>query len=712
MLQRIFPFSQYKTAALILALAVFTFGNIELASASTRPNFLSLLQHELYFKQWTEYLASIRFKGKVSEKDFVWLIEEMRILARTPQEMDRVIEVMQSTRDLMPVEFRWVLAAAELHRDKIAPMTAQDAFSALVQTGIYQSGSLMGGMSMSLNFRYIIRNAYNREFKTYEARFNSIADLLFLFGNLHRAPELEPHLFVGTDAEDVRIRWLSHLRVMSKEVHASDILAAVLKLADQKARQFSTREKKEQFLLRMIDLVTDFGFRFGDAVELNTYGKATFKLSDGNSAVFNRLRQLVRSWLVEDLIFASMNYDIYLRRGYITMDDFLSISMNDLKKAEVEKVIKKTEKVEFAPYVLNALLWVKNYAGDGSQTSLEATENLGKILLGAQLGIRNSLVLQDGLIKNREYIYPVDYLKYLNAFYEIAVPPVPMSKAVLDLAKRIRHVKFEFMSDEDWLKLERHRLHFIQKHSSTADFNSYIRKIFVDGAMGYSLKDRIFVAKVFREIGDPAVAQEMADVLKAQTRSRFYFNKASAVRAAWNKDEGSLVHLVFAMSPRDPDLNAYLVDRYVNHARDAAISGQNALRMLEAIGNTDIKVREEILRSLQFMGAGDSAGTLSALLRLFPDQGPKIVEIMHEHTADKERKLAPMLMVLRDRALENPQILQTIREAVRAGKNTPAGSSQAYQGLRLDEWLERQVNYLTKIKEVKTCEAVWRQYEN
>lgn len=711
MLRWVCQLSHSKTVVLVMILLVFTFGRVEFIFGSPRTVPVRLLQDEVHHKQWETFLDSLQVHGEVPESMFMWFAKEMRTLVATPRVMDQVIEYLQTTRQKMPMEFRWVLAAAEIERKKITNTTGHDAMSALENIRIFQNFVIPVGTVMSLRIEYVIKKPNSGQTQVLSSYFQSLEDLLFIYGNIQQAPEFKPDFFVNPQIDDLRINWLSHLQVIAKQVSGREIFKALMKFVNPNSRRFSSREKKRQFLVQTIGLVSDYGFRFGDKASLSSYGEPEFQLSKENKIIFSELQQLVRSWLLEDLVFASIHFDTYLRRGYISIDDFLSVAMSDEKKMQVEKVLKKDEKVEFASYVINALLWIKNYANDGSQVAEQATLKLAKILFGAQLGTNSAVRLQSGLFSDSERIYPTDYLRYLDAFYQVTGAIRNMSRKVVNLAMNVRHLRFEFMSDQEWEQIEIRRFKFIQNNSSASDFNAYIRKIFLEDSPAYGFKDRLFVAKVFREIGNPIVAQEMANELKIKTRSRFYFSKASAMRAAWNKNEGALAHLVFAMNPQDSELKSYLVDLYVNHSTDGAVatSGQNALRMLEVIGTEDLSVRDEILRSLKFMGAGDSAGSLSALLRLFPDQSSQVVEILFQHSREKEKKLAAMLLVLRERAVENPAIVHKIREAVREKRNTPEGSSRVYQGLRLDEWLERHVAYLLKLKEVKFCAALWRE---
>ena len=158
---------------------------------------------------------------------------------------------------------------------------------------------------------------------------------------------------------------------------------------------------------------------------------------------------------------------------------------------------------------------------------------------------------------------------------------------------------------------------------------------------------------------------------------------------AWSKNEAELVTVIRAIEPADPELHSYLSRVYTKRDMENPIAAQTALSHIAETGEGADEVKQEMIRKLKFVAAGDTAGTFKAFITLYPQEGAQILEIVYRHRGAKE-KLIPMLKVLIEQSQFNLEILSSVHHAVAHFHDRKVANAE-YMGQTLDVWLKTQL---------------------
>ena len=282
-----------------------------------------------------------------------------------------------------------------------------------------------------------------------------------------------------------------------------------------------------------------------------------------------------------------------------------------------------------------------------------------------------------------------EYSAVLKEFYAMLSSNRRLTVELAEKLLKKPSLKIPGMSELEWQHVEWSRYTSLEKSLTREVLLEHLVQVAADEIKS-ELFDRVIAAEFIRTRIKPKNLQELALRVKARAQGV----KTSAYKVTedkvWAQEGAQLVTVMRSLDPSDHEMHKFLSNIYAGRSFDGPIAGQTALSLLADSGRGNEEIKREILQRLQYVTAGDSVATFTALIRLFPQAGEEIMEVIYRHRTAPE-KLKPMLFALIDECVKNPALLESIKAGLASSPNRTAAKA-LYQNLELGPWLDIQVN--------------------
>lgn len=623
---------------------------------------------------WSRYFQSLSedYKAKALNQEFNLL---QSLLMQKNDQGRLHLAALKRLRRHLPIELRWLLAAAEIDHDVYGPETIDDTRSALEKLYMHEQFSLS-----LLESNYIHRLTYEKKSlrgRTTTAQLNlpSLREFFYLFRMWNRLPQFAPPGQPSPQLEQKRVIWAraicrhSDLAFTDPESY----LALLSEFAPISMRTFTWRDNTENFFLHLINTVR----RIRDSLP---------KLSPEQKVAGNRVIAIFSEWINSDTTFVFENVDRLLRLGLVNVRELVFRRYTeDEQRALLALVMRSRLEIDSYLVALFALL-----------NSLDVNDiSFGRALIEA-FGILEKVAVHRGMVSVSQttfftqYITNESFLALLGAFNDLFSTKKTLPRVQAMQLLGMHTLRLKEMSAEAYFEWERARLKVVEKALPHDEFREELTR-HVSGETPKLLGDKLLAARYLRENMKVPNISEIVARTKKMAMSRRELRSSTLSVESWERNNGELIQVVGALDPLDRELRSYLITTYMSQRVDGPIGARSALFLLAQLGRSEESIRDVavvkpgLLRRLRSVQAGDSAGTFRVLLKLFPDEGLEIHRILYLHRSEPA-KLTPMLLALIEESEKNPDLLREIHRAAEVTSDRPL-----YQGLLLESWLDQMI---------------------
>lgn len=654
-------------------------------------------------EKWKNYLdwLSTQSEDQIKvAKEFQW-IQRLLVFQMGTAQFHNLIDVFREKRSVLPTEIRWLLAAVEIQSKYVATETFEDAKSAIRHITITESSSFLGvggGIDPKILYRGV-RKSKGQEPEIIELY--SLTDLAKLHRAWHEVAILEKDFQSDDILEKKRIRWLEAVAKMTSYFRQSEVLKIIKDFEAPQMRIFTSQENHEFFLQVSIGVMKKFGLKYGE-ISFNQHGDVNFAAKGDSKDGFTTMRSLVKKWLAENLNY-NIKYYTQLSRDQLIDIDTLTNRPVSAKDREVLAHIIEQKKLNPDSLIAAALIWMKQQGDVDHKIYREAVAIAYNALITDALVVHGAIKVSNATLEGT-HLAPEEYSKFLALFYSMMTTNQRLTPEQAQKLLTKQSLKLPGESEEAWQKIEWTRYLALQRSIPQEILLEHLIQVTANEIKS-ELFDRTLAGEFIRTRIKPKNLEEIARRVKTQAQGI----KSSAYKGTdnkvWEKNSAELVTVIRALDPADAEMHIYLSSIYAGRNFDGPIAGQTALSLIaeSGLGNEDLK--KEILQRLQYVTAGDSVGTFKSLIKLFPDAGAEIMEVIYRHRGAPE-KIKPMLFALIDECISNPALLESIKTGLANSPNRTAAKA-LYQNLELDAWLVVQINRKkeTQMSAVNSCKG-------
>ena len=629
--------------------------------------------------KWHAYLKKLRGTGHQHEEiseGIHWLIVYSR-RADKPEAAKYIAE-LRKLRAELPLEFRWFLSALEIKHGMIDADTLKDAESALRSTTIVDSGLIWRNVADKLYYHL----PGDKKDVERMIHFRSLENLVFLQRYWQQLP-LHVDIKGDQELEAKRVRWMRAIRTLvGSDIRLYELTELLKDLDPPAMRKFASRAKASEFLTLAVETLEAVTNSVGN---FSQEGPTQFRFGifSIHRDSYDAIRGFVEAWIHKDVGYLVEQYNYLRRRGLVQLDQLLARPALEEDRIALERAL-DAKGGALDSYLVAALLYGNRYssaphADYAAKASLAAVQ----ILLGAAIERRDVRFELKGF--DNLYFTQKEFGSFVRSFLDIyRKTGVLAPEAVAWLAKR-NVLRTEAMSEHEWLELEWMRVECLERAMPADAFKAMLVKTAV-GEKGISLHEQILAAKYLRAKLQAPDLERISTLVKSRAQGVAPESYAGAQAGTWSRDNAALVYVIRALHPEDRELVKHLSTVYSERFVDGPISAEAALYVLRESGTATEDVKASLLHRLRFVSAGDSAGSFTSLIKMFPEEGVEIVQILYRHRSAPE-KLAPMLVSLVTQIESNYQLFLSVRSGLRSQKDASI-TNALYQGQPLDAWLE------------------------
>ncbi len=667
---------KYQAFPILTAIAI---GLAPAFSWARRPEMISWLLDPARSNQWHMYFRAL--SQNKNEAEIGDAFRSLHIEMLKEGVANDYIRVLQTMRNDLPTEIRWLLAAHEIYRQNISPETLPDAVSAVLNTEIVER---IGWFILFPEVdKYLVYKDPKHGGDRREMPLITINNLMFLHGQWQRAPTLPGYKNLSPEVElrlqNKKIDWISSIEKTARQLTARDIEELLTYMEPPETRQFFNRQQSD---------------RFSDFAKLLLI-KMRRRLSYEN-ANFPGIKSKIMSWM--DLDYQLHHFDELKRYGFVTPEEIVRRPLQPEDIKTLRRIL--GQKLYFVDsQVLAAFLWARNQTQTADEEISDvASRRVFDILFNAKINTHDDRGVSAGIgTLRKQWLQNGEFRIMINFFFEIfSKPNMLKPDLAADLLQQFSP-RFEGQSDEEWIDWEWKRLQTAENSMPAEEFKEFLVKRAVRESDS-TLLDQVIAAKYLRLKMNIPNLEEVALRLKSRAEGVKTTSFKGVKTATWSREHGRLISALKALRPDDPDLKNYLSMVYTTRHMEGAISPQKALQLLNDTSVATDDMKEAMLKKLLKVSPGDSQETFKIFLKQFPKESPAIIDIIYVHRGVKE-KIVPLMATLVESAKSNPEILSGLEENIKKHPNKNVAAA-LYQGLTLDSWLRQKLGGTVRCKTI------------
>jgi hypothetical protein len=172
----------------------------------------------------------------------------------------------------------------------------------------------------------------------------------------------------------------------------------------------------------------------------------------------------------------------------------------------------------------------------------------------------------------------------------------------------------------------------------------------------------------------------------------------------WVDKDLALLRTYELLNPQSMEFHRVIVQLFLLNDNRLGLNKYELLAMMEKHSIRDPHVKSYFVKNLPIVNVHKTSELLTSFLRLFPESGKTVIQVIESHRPYPE-KLVPILQAVVFESVKNEKILESIKSNL---KHFPGRVVNApIQGLPLFEWLEARVQD-QKASSANTCNKTFR----
>lgn len=601
--------------------------------------------------------------------------EIVRVFFMSPRSAQvAFVQKLQPNRTKLSFESQWLLAAFEVEIGMITHEGAQVARTILLNEPSIDSGFFNPEITGSLNYKHV--NTIKGESPWKSQSLGSPKNAIKIFRNLLRHPLIssDEHTLIAK----IRSEWLEEIPSLSKHLSHQEILEYFKDFTADHMRPSATQiGHYRQFLEACREMLQALQVTFAD-----------------NTRSLKQVERLLVPWFLVD-------FPYVLERSssltFIKYFDLVKIQMTAVHIEQLDQFLKRRNS-DPDDYLMALILRMNARAGfplNDKDIELRAIRSLYSAEARGGLLDRYFQISVPHL--GSTYLAQKKYYTHIRNFLTSSVDSPQSQNAQALLAARLP--KSRDITEAEWDELEWLRYERIAKNLTRAELLSELeKKILAESSSDH--EERLLAARFFRAYFSREEVEKMAASLKNKYRSKI-LGRLQSEDHFWFSKDSKLIPVLVELSPQDSELREYLVKIYIQRSQDGRISQSDQLSYLERAQVRDLRLLEEIYRRLSVVQVGDTARLFRAFIRIFPNEGEKIINVIITHKAHAE-KLIPLLRQLVEECKINYQLIDVIADARRNLQNSLIFKEKEkgnflLEQLYIDDWLVAKVGATQKL---------------
>jgi hypothetical protein len=622
---------------------------------------------------WRQYFRWLnRQNDEQISRDFRRLQDILT--SKDESNLGALLKMLHSLRPDLPMQIRWLLSAVEIKQGITDFHTLADAQLALQFTNVQiESKLVIAGEKSELRPDLLYKLPGDTGESARVLRLGSRRHLVFLQRYWQRLPTLIPAEAVTERLEQSRVRWMSAIALMRDEQSTDTVLDLLEEFTPSAMRRFTSSADKDRFLELSTQLLSDLSIHFLGSTAYRDDKPAY----ESKSPESRRIQGLIKSWIGDDPLFFVQKYSSLRLYRFVNLHDFLARPMDDGNQRQLVNFL-SSKKGDAESFLISVMALTKNKTIAPSPEMRAWSKTALQILLSAFMK-HDRVVVTTGVLDSAS-MSPSQFDALMSAFYDAYTSGWPLDPELAHFLIKHRTPRTETMSDDRWNDLEWKRLECAERGLAPEEFKAALIERMASTREG-DVYDGLLAGRYL----NVKLSNADLDAVAAQFKIRMRGAGDDAANEAWAKNNARMTKVMFALSPKDADLQAYLASIYFSRRVDTAVAPQDALEYLAKSGAAPVEVRDELIRRLRFVGHGDTVGNFLALIRLFPGEGLEIIGIIHRHRSAPE-KIKHLLRVLVSESEANPQLYESIKNAVKTHPD-----KTLYQGQLLHSWIKSKI---------------------
>lgn len=638
---------------------------------------------------WENYFKSLnnvdedRISSEIEKQVLVMLDH----ISNRPEQAHKVLALWHSLRRYMPDEFRWVLAALEVHAGKVNQSTLVDLESIASRASFGPRKIRMMGVKVMFGSSYVIDCPPKQGEKRtrYELIFNSITAASFLMNSWHQVAKLFPESNT-VKMQVYRKNWLGDVADASSSFKINQLDEIFKGLDNVEGTRFQNEADKHEFLEHAVLIARRQSHHYGK-YKINPDGDIVYSHAENVQNPYFRIRKTISRWIYGDVIYLVKNLTGLQKSGLVTFTQSMELDLSP-SQLQILKDRVVNKKLDSAAYVSGVLILLnqkdnnsispelrKDLVSALHQTMIEsATEKYGLVDISAKGS--TTVRAENGFY----YAALNQYFKYILKNGGLSVE---QSK---DLFNRST-IKTAYLEKSEFEKLEAIRLHVVGKSLSYDDYKSEMFQRIAQGTQ-YSDEEQMRVANHLENFLTDADRIEASAVIKKRFTNKTWVGLFKPVMD-WDAKSGWPVELMLKVHPKDPELLDHLLSIILEKKTQTAISEGDALTHLIKLKVGSAGLKKYLLRQLSSSSPGDTVNYFYGLIRLYPDAPAEILQALFRFQKEED-KLIEMLKLLVMEAIENPTVLKNIEDHILNNRNT-IEAGRFYRNENVADFLKSQI---------------------
>ncbi|MFN9067817.1 MAG: hypothetical protein ACK5V3_11355 [Bdellovibrionales bacterium] len=664
------------------------FYSISIAQVTQKENLISRpasieINEARHAQSWNIYFEQLKnLYPEVLSLELGWLATEFRYWSQRGSKASPFFEFLESNRKTLPLEVRWFLSAIEIQRGTIKPLTLSDARQAVERMDFTEEFNLFDIFKtprLSRDIFYIHPDDKTQTQKV--IRLYSLDALVEYFGEWHKSAALNEDNYISDVLQSKRLRWFRAAINLTRDFDVSGIRELVSLFVEPKMRTFSDPANQYEFYKSSVLLLEKVQLMYARYTYDNSQG-LQYGVVDKNKIPYLELAGHIKSWLATDIFFVFNHFFKLTSLGVFSLDEFFQRQTDETAKPQLIRILEGDSEVDSK--LAAGIYLIRNLNSLDGKLRDKIIDQVILIFIKAKVKPAGFEIYSG---KSIVVIKPEIYYRLLSLFYAYAKErPAPSANMwVHVLTSEV--IKFSTLSDSEWTRLENLRLDCLRANVEGSALENYLIQL-ISGKKGSDLAMRTLAGAYVRKNLNPDALQD------------FTSKVLSASGSDWGRNSAELVYAIHSLNPQHPGLIDYLNQIYSKQVLTSALSPQEALRLLGLSGQAvNLHLKSELLKKLNVVGVGDTAGTFLAFIRMFPNEVFDMASVIHRHRSAPE-KLRQLLQILIQSSVENSVILNLFLSQL-SDHPEKGVSTATYQGLTLDKWLQYQVNRVLSAK----CES-------
>ncbi len=497
--------------------------------------------------------------------------------------------------------------------------------------------------------------------------FERISFLYLNWLGLIRDQEITPRLANGI------VKWVRNVKYMRKHLKLTTLHALLNVLGDDFPLKLRDPRLRKEFLDESVRVIVELREKYGT---WEWTGRETiYEIDKRYQESYDIVKKQILNWIDFD--------PEYLLENFTRLQGLNILSLNEVAdqrtfRRSVLSHILSSKMVGGEAIWLASLLWLKSPAEKYSRMDVDqglAIKYCLDVLSSA--GFYFNKVAYKVADHETKPMSETEFYRWVDATFEALRSFGRLSPYEAETLLATKLIKAKEIGEKTWFELEWKRLAVVEQNMTPEKFKQKLTENIL-GKGTNDLHQRVLSSLYLRI----KLQSRELEVLAAKIKG------AKTTDEAWEKNKGEMVSLLTALNPDDRDLRDYLTRVFDYNLPMGVINGTTSLNWLENIKASHEGMRESLKTRLLTPSAANTGAMFQTFVRLYPDEGKAINEIIYNHFSYPEKLKAILTIALRE-SLENENLYISIIDGYRQMRNL--GRIQHFQGKTFDHWISEKL---------------------